>query len=217
MHLPMIKKQVAYYLIAQSTAAFCYYAAMAVVTRKAVTLPTTYFDGRITFHTLWAYVYLSFFFLVLLSILGSPVATAKKCMMTVILNAGLAFIFFICFPTRVPDVYYQHTAVTSSPIIAWIRGRDQNLNCFPSLHIANALAAVYFLNNGRHPLIKTLCWIWFALIAWSVLSTKQHCFYDIVGGTVLAAVSLTFVKRFTKKFPGPSVSAPKRVGEIEPG
>lgn len=213
----MIKKQVIYYLIAQTTAALFYYGAMGLVTRKAAMLPTTGFDRLIPFHPLFAYIYLSFFFLVLLSILGSPVAVSKQCMMTVMLNAGVACVFFICFPTRVPDLVYQHAPGMASPIIRWIRARDQNLNCFPSLHMANALAAVYFFNYRKPRMIQTLCWIWFALIACSVISTKQHCFYDIAGGILLAAVNLTFVKRFLKKSREPSAVAPERLGEIEPG
>jgi membrane-associated phospholipid phosphatase len=204
-------------LIAQTTAAFFYYAGMGIPVRKPVTLPTTYLDSLVTFHALFAYIYLSFFFLVMMAIVGSRLLVSKQCMLTVVLNSGVAFVFFIGFPTQVPEYFYQHAPGMSSSIILWIRQRDRNLNCFPSLHISNALAAVYFFNGRKPPAIKVICWIWFLLIAWSVLSTKQHCFYDIAGGMILAAVNLTLVKRFTKKSSGRSVSAPIRITEVEPG
>jgi membrane-associated phospholipid phosphatase len=213
----VIKKQFIYYLIAQTTAALFYYAGMGIVIRKPITLPTTFLDSLVTYHALFAYIYLSFFFLVMMAILGSRVLVSKQCMLTVVLNSSVAFVFFIGFPTQVPEYFYEHAPGMSTPIILWIRQSDRNLNCFPSLHISNALAAVYFFNVRKPTVIKIICWIWFLLITWSVLSTKQHCFYDIAGGMILAAVNLTLVKRFTRKSSEKSVSAPIRITEMGPG
>jgi membrane-associated phospholipid phosphatase len=198
-------------------AAFIYYGSMHITLLKPNELGATFIDRAIAYNNLFAYIYLSFFFLILISIVNTKTDTSRQCSRAIILNSVAAGIVFILFPTKMPDPIYQIEPVISPGILDFIRNEDRNLNCFPSMHISNAFAAVYFLNIGRYRMVKCFFWLWFGLIAYSVLSTKQHCFYDILGGILLAVVNVAIVKKFSGKSPEEPVSSAIQVTGIGPG
>jgi membrane-associated phospholipid phosphatase len=210
-------KQLQFYLAAQSAAAFIYYGSMHIVLTKPNELDTTFIDRAISFNYVFGYIYLSFFFLILVSILFTKADISRQCAMAIILNSVAAGIVFILFPTKMPDSVYQIEPGISRGILEFIRNDDRNLNCFPSMHISNAFTAVYFLNTGRSRLIKCIFWVWFGLIAYSVISTKQHCVYDILGGILLAVVNVAIVKKFSGKSQEEPVSSAMQVSGIRPG
>jgi lathosterol oxidase len=195
----LIYKRFRYYLLAQSTVATVYYGSMHFVFHMPIELRVSFIDEMLGYNNLFAYVYLSFFFLILISILKSDVHESKQCATAIVLNSIAASFFFIFMPTKIPDYYYHAGPGMSTGILEFIRSRDMNLNCFPSLHISNALSAVYFFNLKRTQPVKTLFWIWFALIACSVISTKQHFFYDILGGMILGIINIFIVKKLFRQ------------------
>ncbi len=171
----------------------------------------------IAFNNLFGYIYLSFFVLILISIVNTKADISRQCARAIILNSVAAGIVFILFPTKMPDSVYQIEPGISRGILEFIRNDDRNLNCFPSMHISNAFTAVYFLNMRRSRMVKCFFWLWFGLIAYSVLSTKQHCFYDILGGILLAVVNVAIVKKFSGKSREEPISSAIQVSGIGPG
>jgi sterol desaturase/sphingolipid hydroxylase (fatty acid hydroxylase superfamily) len=192
-----VYRKLLWYLLAQSTAAIIYYGSMHFVYRKPIALPVTFIDELLGYHNFFTYVYLSFFFLILFSILMSGEPESKQCSIAIILNSLIAVFFFFFMPTKIPDPYYQINPDSSAGILEFIRSMDKNLNCFPSLHISNALSAVWFYNKKRIVPVRILFWIWFVLIVGSVISTKQHFFYDVAGGGVLATVNIAIITTAT--------------------
>ena len=189
-----VYKKLQYYLIAQTTAATIYYGTMHFAFRKPIQLAPSFVDDLLGYYDFFGYVYLSFFFLILISILNSGERESRQSAIAIVLNSIIAAFFFILIPTTMPDRYYHVGVVSQSGIMAFIRSMDTNINCFPSLHISNTLTAVYFFNLKRTRPVAILFWIWFILIACSVISTRQHFFYDIIGGVVWGVVSIVIVR-----------------------
>jgi membrane-associated phospholipid phosphatase len=190
-----ISKQLQYYLVAQLVAIILYYGSIYLTSMKPAELHMTYLDGLIKFHWLSGYIYVSFFLLLMVTILFSDEIIARQCAYVFILDSIVASVCFYLFPTKMPD-HYLNDPNMSGQIMKLIRLIDGNYNCFPSLHIANSLGLTYLFNLKRSLPVKIIFWTWFALITYSVLSIKQHYFIDVVGGISLAVINITIVRYF---------------------
>jgi membrane-associated phospholipid phosphatase len=210
----LIKKQFKYYLAAQGLAIFLYYGSIRLTNRDPVELSLTYIDKAVKFHYLWGYMYISFFLLLIIALLKSPETISRRCSSVWMLNTVLASVCFYFFPTKMP-LEYINDPLMNSRIMKLIWRIDGNFNCFPSLHIANALAVTYFFNLKRILPVKLFFWIWCALITYSVLSTKQHYFYDILGGALLAVINIILVQWFLGSSTEKSASTSTRLKPSE--
>jgi len=184
------------FILAQGIVTILYYGIIYITPFKAVELPITFIDRYIGFHSVFAYIYISFFIMLLISMICVEKRNSNKCAITIIINALIASFIFFFFPTSMPHIYYSDEVHTNYFLLKFIQAVDINYNCFPSIHISNALTASYFLALNRSLFLKYIIWLWFLLITWSVISTKQHYFYDILGGVILAMISLFIVKKF---------------------
>ncbi len=164
---------------------------------KAVELPVTFVDRNISFHAVFAYLYISFYLMFLISITGNEKTYSLQCAKSIILNTIIASCIFFFFPTRMPAAIYSSEEHTHFLLSRLVQSLDVKNNCFPSLHIANACTAAYFLAIRRKLLLRTIIWIWFSLICWSVISTGQHYFYDIIGGILLGSISLYMIGKLS--------------------
>lgn len=63
---------------------------------------------------------------------------------------------------------------------------DSAQNCFPSLHIALTMLAVWAIAKSRRHWMTLVFILWGATIAFSILQLKRHLFIDLAGGVVLA-------------------------------
>ncbi len=77
-------------------------------------------------------------------------------------------------------------------LLSWIYTLDKPHNLFPSLHISLSFMSSLVLN-------KKVAYFWFILIAFSTLFTKQHYFFDILGGLLVGAIGFTFYQSLKKK------------------
>jgi membrane-associated phospholipid phosphatase len=184
------------FILAQGIITILYYGVMYVTPYKAVELPITFIDNEIGFHDLFAWIYLSYFFLLLMTITCTEKIDSVKCAKSIVLNALISSIFFFFIPTRIPPDYYSNEEHTRYFLSKLIQNIDANNNCFPSIHIANSLAAAYYFGLHKGFFLKYIVWFWFLLISWSVLSTKQHYFLDIPGGIIVALISLYFIEKY---------------------
>ena len=101
--------------------------------------------------------------------------------------AGLAC--FYLWPTAIPpqEVGAGHAGFDV------LRGVDAAGNACPSMHVATAAFSALWIDRLlRDLLLPRLLGVvnvgWFALIVWSTMAVKQHVWWDVVAGLLLALV-----------------------------
>ena len=109
-----------------------------------------------------------------------------------------AFIF-----TLFPTIYPRDLFPFGDPSLAagatawhfhWLRFADSPANCFPSLHVSTVLLASFvFLDEQREKF--RFYFFWAICVVVSTLTTKQHYFWDVMGGALLAVFHFWFFHR----------------------
>ncbi|MCZ9165655.1 phosphatase PAP2 family protein [Escherichia albertii] len=64
---------------------------------------------------------------------------------------------------------------------------DSSQNCFPSLHAALTLLAVWAIAKKDNRWLTLMSVVWAIAIAFSILQLRRHLFIDLVGGALLAS------------------------------
>ncbi|MFN8578053.1 MAG: phosphatase PAP2 family protein [Candidatus Sericytochromatia bacterium] len=191
-----------HYLITQSIVATFYYLVKQLTPFKPIELQLTSIDLFIKPHPAAVWIYMSFFFLFMSGVVFSSKEDSIRCCKIILINSVIASIFFILLPTTIIfDNYepYLQKGTISYDFMYLIKKNDDTYNCFPSLHIANSIIATVFLVKKKKPLIQFLSISWLILVIWSVISTKQHLFYDVIGGALVAFASYSIIKNYEKK------------------
>lgn len=110
-----------------------------------------------------------------------------KILMGINIGMIISFIIFYFFPTTVPrpivggsDIFIQ--------AVNFIYSRDNPYNCFPSIHVLDAvLIAAYINRDGRFsPGVKMFSSLISFSIILSTMFIKQHYVYDAIGGAFIA-------------------------------
>lgn len=154
------------------------------------TMPLTWLDDSIAFEPLALPVYLSLW--VYVSLPAALMTTREQVIdyglrIAPLCLAGLA-VFFV-WPNAVPPANIDWDAY---PGMAFLKGVDAAGNACPSLHVATAVFAAFWL----HWMVPSLRlgsparWsnaAWCAAIAWSTMATKQHVAVDVLAGTLSGA------------------------------
>lgn len=161
-------------------------------------LPFTPIDDWFGFRpwTVWFYIsdYLLIFFP---AILITNLLILKRFLKAFFINFAIHFPIFFFFPTimvRPPVVGESLTAAVFN-LVRWI---DTPVNCFPSQHVSLCfVVAVGFWNYKRS--LSILFIIWSILISLSTMTTKQHYFWDVLGGLAVAFVVCMIAYRKEEK------------------
>jgi membrane-associated phospholipid phosphatase len=87
----------------------------------------------------------------------------------------------------------QISVASSQAGFELLRGVDATGNACPSLHVAAATFSALWLERLLRELSLPRSWrianaLWYALIVWSTLATKQHVWWDVTAGLLLAMV-----------------------------
>lgn len=106
---------------------------------------------------------------------------------TVLIN----YTIFILYPTA-----YDRPPVPSgdSPgevLYRWLISIDTPANCFPSGHISVPALGCWYLTHQRSKRRGVVIALVYAVLAVSVLTTKQHYALDILGGLVTATIGIS--------------------------
>jgi hypothetical protein len=154
-----------------------------------IEMPLTVVDRWIAFQpwALWPYISLWFYVTLPPNLLTTfRSLQAYGAWIGVLCVAGL--ICFYWWPTAVP----RHEAPTAHLAgFDLLRGVDAAGNACPSLHVATATFSAFWLDRLLRSLMLP-AWLrganalWFVLIVWSTLATRQHVWWDVVAGLALA-------------------------------
>jgi membrane-associated phospholipid phosphatase len=157
----------------------------------AVEMPLTAIDRWIGFQpwALWPYV--SLWLYVVLPPALMP--NARELIRYGWWIGGLCVTGLACFylwPTAVPR---QAVDTAEHSGFELLRGVDAAGNACPSLHVAAATFSALWLDRQLRDLalprwLRGASAVWFALIVWSTLAIKQHVWWDVVAGLLLALV-----------------------------
>jgi len=191
--------KILYFVVTLCILILLYYGASYATPYKAAELPVTFIDRNISFHIAFAYIYISFYLLFLNAIIRSEKTNSLLCAISIILNTLIASFIFYFFPTRMPAAIYSNEEHTNYFLSRLVQSLDVKNNCFPSLHIANACTAAFYLAIQRKLAVKFFIGAWLILICWSVLSTGQHYFYDIIGGIFVSLISLVLIRKLIQR------------------
>jgi membrane-associated phospholipid phosphatase len=101
--------------------------------------------------------------------------------------------FFWFFPTMIPSRIesFDDEAFIVRWLLDLVHRLDAPTNCFPSLHVGFTGVALWNLRHkgGR---VFGLFFVWAVLITLSVLTTKQHYIWDVLGGIGLVVAAVCF-------------------------
>jgi hypothetical protein len=186
-------------------------------TQAPIVMPLTSIDRWITFQpwALWPYVSLWFYVALPPSLLvGFRSLLAYGLWIGALCIAGLACFYF--WPTAVPRQTLSTEGLMGFDLL---RGVDAAGNACPSLHVAAATFTALWLHRMLHAL-ELPAWLrganalWYALIVWSTLATRQHVWWDVVAGLVLALLFTPPSLRWVGVPRGDAIMAPqgKRAG-----
>jgi len=163
------------------------------------TMPLTWLDHWISFQPLALPVYLSLWLYIGLPAALMPTRTQVfdyGLRIAVLCLAALA-VFYI-WPNAVPPT---HIDWERYPGMAFLKGVDAAGNACPSLHVATAVFAAFWL-HWMMPSLRLgsrARWFnaaWCAAIAYSTMATKQHVAIDVLVGSLLgAAVAIALKPR----------------------
>lgn len=155
----------------------------------AVQMPLTAIDRWIGFQAwaFWPYVSLW----VYVALPPALLPTARELIRYGWWVGGLCVAGLVCFhlwPTAVPQ---QFVGAAPHAGFELLRGVDAAGNACPSLHVAAATFSALWLDRLLRELALPRGWraanaLWFVLIVWSTLAIKQHVWWDVVAGLLLA-------------------------------
>jgi hypothetical protein len=155
-------------------------------------LPLSFADRVIPFlpWTVWPYA------LLLLSDVALPLLLRTRRVFRDMLVAygaaiPLNFLGWACFPTTYPRPAAPAASSLTGAAYALLVAVDTPACCFPSGHITIPALACWGVGREQ-PGLRPYLYGAFALLALSVLTTKQHYVVDVLGGlgTALAGVAL---------------------------
>jgi membrane-associated phospholipid phosphatase len=131
----------------------------------------------------FAYVYL--FLLVSLRL---SLKQYQQITLAFIIASCVSYLVFIFYPTYVESIHLNNHTIFDS-LVNWIYSVDRRFNAFPSGHVFyTTLCAIYILKWERR--FKLIYLPLAVLIILSTVFIKQHYTPDIIGGLVLAFISV---------------------------
>lgn len=152
-------------------------------------------DQLIPFDSAGVWLYLSFFLLIPAAYLNCPekrLIWLRNAFQLAALTAGA---IFLAWPTTLsypPDP----GGTLSSTLLTALTQVDSVQNCFPSLHMALTVLAVWALHDDQRPVKNALFWLWWLGIAFSIIQLRRHLFIDLAAGTGLGLAAGWLCRRY---------------------
>ncbi|MCC4040470.1 phosphatase PAP2 family protein [Escherichia coli] len=158
-------------------------------------------DNLIAFSPSAVWLYLSFFLLVPLGYLSAPLCHLRWLARSMQLSSLVAGLFYLLWPTTMQYPSFVQSGISADALNGLI-AIDSSQNCFPSLHAALTLLAVWAIAKKGNRWLTLLSVVWAIAIAFSILQLRRHLFIDLVGGALMASICgwicATYEKRKTR-------------------
>lgn len=148
----------------------------------------SWIDNEIPFSATAIWAYLSFFLIIPAGFFLAPLNAVRwlaRSMQWSALGAGAVYLLW---PTTIVPPIDSGQGIASR-LLQQLVAVDSAQNCFPSLHIALTLLAVWAIAKSRRLMTTIVFILWGVAIAFSILQLKRHLFIDLVGGVILALVA----------------------------
>lgn len=157
-------------------------------------LPLTVIDTKTPLinETFWIYIS-DYIFLILAGLLMPDHPHFYRLRKAFLALIFFHFAFFVICPTEYHRPYISGEDI-SSKLGQFIHMIDAKTNCFPSLHVSSTFLAAFAVIN-RHKFLTLPALLWATAIAGSTLTTKQHYFYDVIGGLIISLVIFAYYYR----------------------
>jgi len=122
-----------------------------------------------------------------------------------------AYCFILCalgvtiytfFPT---SIVQDPSQWVTSVEISKLKSTDMNANAFPSMHVASAVFAYFWLNKqfsqmNAPSIMYAISLLWCIGIVYSTMAIRQHLFIDVAGGIILGiTVAIWTLKHYSKR------------------
>ncbi|MBB3069887.1 uncharacterized membrane protein HdeD (DUF308 family) [Paenibacillus baekrokdamisoli] len=116
-------------------------------------------------------------------------ALYARTLITYVICALFCYGVYMVFQTTVPRPAIEGTDPITR-LLAFVYGRDQPYNCFPSIHCFSSYLVMkaLYTSSFRNRLNQTLIYGMSSLIIMSTFFIKQHVFLDAIAGILLAEV-----------------------------
>ncbi len=137
------------------------------------------------------YLYISYYFIVVLSVFFIKTEEEfNRIMISILGTLFLTYPFFYFIPAyyRFP-VFETHTFTTK--LLQWCYNADIPNNTFPSLHVGLSFTMAYGINHYNKKIGKLYIG-WAILIALSTIMVRKHFLIDTLGGIIIANFSYYF-------------------------
>lgn len=162
-------------------------------------LPMLLIDNAVPIIPWTIFIYLSEWFIYLLALLFIfDKLTFRRLLLSFMLTFLISMVVFFLFPTTLverPSVDGVGIVYLLFKLLYFV---DNPVNCFPSQHVAIvSIPPIIFWKYNKK--LSLLFWIWAILVSISTLTIKQHYFVDIIGGMILALVSVALADKLDKE------------------
>jgi membrane-associated phospholipid phosphatase len=139
--------------------------------------------------TIWIYGSVTSTFLIAWMMVPN-IQAAKKLFFSTLLPCVCCWFFFIFWPTTFPRELWPLPDGQSRTLLEFqsLRLSDSPSNCFPSMHVAMAFGIALAWKDFLKGWAKPIPLIWASLVSICTLTTKQHYFYDIPPGILVAFI-----------------------------
>lgn len=152
-------------------------------------------DRLIPFDPAGIWLYLSFFLLIPIAYFRCPEHRLLWLRSTFQGSALAAGAVFLAWPTTL-SYPADPGGTLSSSLLATLAQVDSAQNCFPSLHMALTVLAIWALHDTERPAKNMLFWLWGLGIAFSIIQLRRHLFIDLAAGTALGLAAGGLCRHF---------------------
>jgi membrane-associated phospholipid phosphatase len=169
-----------------------------------IQIPVNILDKKVGFVPEFIYFYLSLW--VYISLVPTLIKSKSELIRYGFYIGALCFVgitFYAILPTAVPPCDIDWSCY---PDFTFLKSVDMAGNAFPSMHVATAFfSGIWFhmeLKDMKAPsFVLGINAIWCLGIIYSTMATKQHVFYDVIGGIVLGGLfAFLTLRDYTKRF-----------------
>lgn len=156
--------------------------------RGNVNILRTHLDLVIPFEKIFIVPYLLWFFYFVSVLVYFAFVDRKnyfRLLFSIILGNLICHVIYYFYPTTVPRPDVMGNDIFSY-LVRLTYASDNPFNCFPSVHVLNALlASMYLFSYAKKAAVKYTSVIAFVLITLSTLFVKQHYVLDAVASSII--------------------------------